>query len=137
MSIDRVIKVASWTGGEPEPVGEGFNWIYKGNNYSILYTRAGMYRGNHIHPNTQYTLLLNGKGKYIFEENGEEVPYPIKSGETLEIPAGVPHILLTEEDCLTVEWWDGPYESDEKPAFLHYAEEMEKRVEEYEKNVKK
>ena len=133
MSIERKLKVRSWTGGEPTAVGEGFNWKYKGSTYSILYTRAGMFRGNHTHPNKQYTLLLDGKGKYIFKEDGEEVPHPLKLQQVLEIPANVPHILLTDEDSLTVEWWDGLYESDEITAFPHYAEEMEKRIESFEK----
>ena len=64
MSIERILDVESWAGGEPKPVGEGFDWKYKGSSYCILYTRVGMYRGNHIHPNTQYTMLLDGKGKY-------------------------------------------------------------------------
>jgi hypothetical protein len=136
MSIERILDVKSWTGGEPKPVGEGFNWKYKGSSYCILYTRSGMYRGNHTHPNKQYTLLLDGNGKYIFDVDGEEVSHPLKSQQVLEIPANVPHILLTDEDCLTVEWWDGLYESDEVPAFPHYAKEMERRIESFEKRDK-
>ena len=135
MTLEFVLDLKGWTGGEPQAVGEGYNWTYKGNYYCILYTRAGMYRGNHTHPNDQYTLLLDGKGKYIFKVEGEEVPHHLKLGEVLKIPSGVPHILLTDEDCLTVEWWDGLYESDEIPVFPHYAKEMEKRIEDYEKRV--
>ena len=134
MTLEFILDVKRWGGGEPKAVGEGYSWIYKGKYYSILYTRAGMFRGNHIHPNDQQTLLLDGKGKYIFKVDGEEVPHPLKIGEIMKVPAGVPHILLPEEDSLTVEWWDGMFEAEEFD-FPHYTKEIKKRIDEFDRRV--
>jgi len=132
VALETIIDLKKWGGGDQAAVGDGYNWTYKGRFYSILYTRAGMYRGNHIHPNKQRTLLLDGKGKYIFKVDGEEVSKPLKIGEILEVPAGVPHILIPEEDCLSVEWWDGLFEAEEFD-FPHFTSEIKKRIEEYNK----
>jgi len=135
MTLEFILDVKRWGGGEPTAVGEGHSWVYKGKYYSILYTRAGMYRGNHIHPNKQRTLLLDGKGKYIFKVDGKEAPHHLKVGEILEVPAGVPHIFLPEEDCLTVEWWDGMFEAEEFD-FPHFTGEIKKRIEEFDQRVR-
>ena len=135
MTLEFILDIKRWGGGEPTAVGEGYSWTYKGKYYSVLYTRASMYRGNHIHPNMQHTLLLDGKGKYVFMVEGEEVPRPLKLGEVLEVPAGVPHILLPEEDCLTVEWWDGEFEAEEYD-FPKYTKEIKKRIEEFDRRVR-
>lgn len=134
MTLEFILDVKRWGGGEPTAVGEGYSWTYKGKYYSILYTRAGMYRGNHIHPNKQRTLLLDGKGKYVLKVDGVEVPKPLRIGEILEVPAGVPHIFLPEEDCLTVEWWGGMFEAEEFD-FPHFTREIKERIEEFNKRV--
>lgn len=134
MTLEFVLDIKRWGGGEPTAVGEGYSWTYKGKYYSILHTRAGMYRGNHVHPNDQHTLLLDGKGRYVFEVEGREEPHRLRVGEVLDVPAGVPHIFLPEEDCLTVEWWDGMFEAEEHD-FPHYTREIKKRIEEFDRRV--
>lgn len=135
MTLEFILDIKRWGGGEPTAVGEGYSWTYKGKYYSVLYTRAGMFRGNHIHPNVQHTLLLEGKGRYVFMVDGEEVTHHLKVGEVLEVPAGVPHIFLPEEDCLTVEWWDGMFEAEEYD-FPQYTREIKKRIEEFDRRVR-
>lgn len=115
-------------------VGEEYRWIYKGRSYAIVYTKAGMYRGSHTHPNIQRTLLLDGKGRYVFKVNGEEVTHHLKHGVALEVPAEVPHILLADEDSLTIEWWEGMIESKEFD-FPHYTREIKKRIEAINKSL--
>jgi hypothetical protein len=136
MKKKSIINIDSWGGGEESAVGEGYRWIYNGKFYSILYTRAGMYRGNHIHPVDQHTLLLSGKGKYVFKENGENKPYYLELGKILDVPEKVPHIFLPEEDCLTVEWWEGDFEAEEYD-FPEYTTDIKKKIEEFEKKLKK
>jgi hypothetical protein len=98
-----------WSGGEEDVVGEAMGFIYKGRWYAMLLTKAGMYRGSHIHNINQRTMLLNGKGKYVFKVDGKNVEHPLCVGEPLFVPKGTPHVLLPEEDCLTAEWWEGEF----------------------------
>ena len=134
MTLESVLDIQRWGGGEPTAVGEGYSWMYKGRYYSVLYTRAGMYRGNHIHPNDQHTLPLEGKGRYVFREDGKNVDYHLVKGEVLDVQAGQPHIFLPEEDCLTVEWWDGDFEAEEFD-FPEYTAGIKKKIEEFNKRV--
>lgn len=93
-------------------VGEGYGFNHEGRFYAILETRVGAYRGNHTHPHNQYTLLLSGRATYLkFEGGRREVP--LTMGEVVEVKAGVPHILIVDEDALTFEWWDGDFIAEE------------------------
>lgn len=134
MTIEFILDVQRWGGGEPTAVGEGYSWVYKGRYYSVLYTRAGMFRGNHIHPNDQHTLLLDGKGRYVFREGDEDVDHHLVVGEILDVPAEMPHIFLPEEDCLSVEWWEGMFEAEEYD-FPEYTVGIRKKIEEFDKRV--
>lgn len=135
MKINSVLNISSWGGGEESAVGEGYRWIYHDKFYSILYTRGGMYRGNHVHPVIQHTLLLSGKGKYVFKEKGENKSYNLELGKILDVPAKMPHIFLPEKDCLTVEWWEGDFEAEEYD-FPEYTTSIKKKIQEFEKDRK-
>jgi hypothetical protein len=134
MTLDFILDIERWGGGEPTAVGEGHKWVYDGRFYSVLYTRGGMFRGNHIHPVEQHTLLLKGNGKYVFKVEGENKDYVLVEGGILDVPAGVPHIFLPEEDSLTVEWWEGDFVVEEYD-FPEFTVEIKKRVEDFEKKV--
>ena len=69
----------------------------------------GSYRGNHVHPNKQYTLLLSGRARYVLHQGGEYREVPLRVGEITEVEAGVPHIMVVEEDVTSFEWWDGDF----------------------------
>jgi mannose-6-phosphate isomerase-like protein (cupin superfamily) len=134
MTLDFILDIEHWGGGEPTAVGEGYRWIYSDKFYSVLFTRGGMFRGNHIHPVDQHTLLLKGKGRYVFKENGKNVEYYLLEGNILDVPAGVPHIFLPEEDCLTVEWWEGDFVAEEYD-FPEFTVEINKKIKEFELKV--
>lgn len=134
MSMNFVLDIQRWGGGEPTAVGEGYSWVYGGKYYSVLFTRAGLFRGNHIHPCDQHTLLLKGKGRYVFKEDGGNVDYPLEEGKILDVPAGMPHIFLPQEDCLTVEWWEGDFVADEYD-FPEFTVDIKKKIEEYDRKV--
>jgi cupin superfamily acireductone dioxygenase involved in methionine salvage len=136
MTLDFILDIERWGGGEPTAVGEGYSWMYQGRFHSVLYTRAGMFRGNHIHPNDQHTLLLKGKGRYVFKEDGENVNYHLEEGKILDVPAKLPHIFLPEEDCLTVEWWEGDFVAEEYD-FPEFTVEINKKIKEFERKVEK
>ena len=89
--------------------GKGYEFDDMGKNHTILETKANAYRGSHTHPYNQYTFLLMGKARYLLRED-EVKEYWLKKGEIFVSKAGVPHILLPEEETITLEWWDGPFE---------------------------
>lgn len=89
--------------------GKGYEFDDMGKNYTILETKENAYRGSHTHPFNQYTFLLRGKARYILDNGGREEHW-LKQGEVFMTPSGVPHILLPEEDTITLEWWNGPFE---------------------------
>lgn len=93
-------------------VGYGYGGFYKGKFYAILFTKAGAHRGNHIHPNKQSSILLSGKARYLVKQGDELVNIPMEVGKRVDVEAGVPHILLAEEDTLTLEWWDGEFKAE-------------------------
>lgn len=95
--------------GTFEGIGKGYSFIKEGRFYSVLETKKGSYRGNHIHPNKQYTILLSGKADYVVIEDGEEKTIPLVQGEISSVHAGVPHIMVVHEDISTFEWWDGDF----------------------------
>jgi hypothetical protein len=134
MTLDFILDLERWGGGEPTAVGEGHKWTYEGRFYSVLYTRGGMFRGNHIHPVDQHTLLLKGKGRYVFKVDGENEDHVLVEGGILDVSAGVPHIFLPETDSLTVEWWEGDFVAEEYD-FPEFTVEINKRVEEFAKKV--
>jgi hypothetical protein len=83
-------------------VGKAYAGFFGGKFYSVLLTHAGHYRGNHIHPNTQSTILLSGKAKYVQKIGDDLVAIPMEVGKQIDVEAGVPHILLAEEETLTI-----------------------------------
>ena len=96
----------------PEAVGKAFGFKHHGKFHGILETRVGAYRGNHVHPHDQYTLLLKGRAKYVLYD-GERQEVDLVEGEVFVAKAGVPHILVPEEDAFTFEWWDGDFIADD------------------------
>ena len=96
----------------PEAVGKAFRFMHHGKFHGILETRVGAYRGNHVHPHDQYTLLLKGRAKYVLHD-GERREVDLVEGEVFVAKAGVPHILVPEEDAFTFEWWDGDFIADD------------------------
>ena len=93
--------------GTFEGIGKGYAFKQDGRFYSVLETKVGSYRGNHVHPNKQYTLLLSGKARYVLLHDGEYREVPLRVGEITEVEPRVPHIMVVEDDITTFEWWDG------------------------------
>ena len=95
--------------GTFEGIGKGYAFIKEGRFYSVLETKKGSYRGNHIHPNKQYTILLSGRADYVLIDGEVEKTVPLVQGVTSSVDAGVPHIMVVHEDISTFEWWDGEF----------------------------
>lgn len=92
-----------------EDVGRAYGFVHHGKFHGILETKVGSYRGNHVHPHDQYTLLLKGRARYLLHEGGSRRKVDLIEGQVFIARAGVPHILVPEEDTLTFEWWDGDF----------------------------
>ena len=105
--IKLSLNLQEW--GTFKGIGQGYSFKRDGRFYSILETKQGSYRGNHIHPNNQYTLLLSGRADYIIYEDDEEKKIPLTIGNVTVVEAGVPHIMVVHEDITTFEWWDGDF----------------------------
>jgi oxalate decarboxylase/phosphoglucose isomerase-like protein (cupin superfamily) len=101
------LKLRDW--GTFDRIGKGYAFNRDGKFYSILETKVGSYRGNHIHPHNQYTLLLSGKARYILFLNGEYKEVQLTPGEVIKVDSGIPHILIVDEDITTFEWWEGDF----------------------------
>ena len=95
--------------GTFDGIGKGYAFTKEERFYSVLETKKGSYRGNHIHPNKQYTILLSGRADYVLVEDGVETTIPLVQGVTTSVDAGVPHIMVVHEDITTFEWWDGDF----------------------------
>lgn len=104
-------EVREWV--SPEAVGKAYRFEHHGNFHGILETRVGAYRGNHVHPHDQYTLLLKGRARYLLHEQGKRREVELAKGEVFIARAGIPHILIPEEDTFTFEWWDGDFIAEE------------------------
>jgi oxalate decarboxylase/phosphoglucose isomerase-like protein (cupin superfamily) len=109
--IVMAFEIKDWPANEK--VGKAYGFEHHGKFHGVLETKAGSYRGNHVHPNDQYTLLLKGRGKYLLHEDGARREVDLVEGEVFVAKAGVPHILVPEEDCFTFEWWDGDFIDEE------------------------
>lgn len=101
------LELKDW--GTFDQIGKGYAFNQDGKFYSILETKVGSYRGNHIHPHNQYTLLLSGKARYILILNGVYEEKPLTPGEVAKVDQGIPHILIVDEDITAFEWWDGDF----------------------------
>jgi oxalate decarboxylase/phosphoglucose isomerase-like protein (cupin superfamily) len=108
--IVMAFEIEEWPANEK--VGKAYGFEHHGKFHGVLETKAGSYRGNHVHPNDQYTLLLKGRGKYILHEDEARREVDLVEGEVFIAKAGIPHILVPEEDCFTFEWWDGDFIDD-------------------------
>ena len=105
-TTEMVLDLEEWASSEE--VGKAYGFIDSGKFHGILETKRGAYRGNHVHPYDQYTLLLRGRARYVLHDGGR-TETELKTGEVFVAKAGVPHILIPEEDILTFEWWDGDF----------------------------
>jgi hypothetical protein len=95
-----------------EEVGEAYKFVLDGRFHAILETKKDSFRGDHIHPVKQHTLLLSGKGRYFMYDGEGLIERPMVIGEPLSVEPGVPHILLPETDIVTFEWWEGDFISE-------------------------
>jgi hypothetical protein len=71
---------------------------------SFLQTKKGAYRGNHIHPVDQLTVLLAGKAIIVKQINGKLEEHSLEIDKLHVTKSGIPHILIALEDSVAYEW---------------------------------
>ena len=95
-------KLVDWA--STPKVGNGYAADINGKWCSFLETKKGAYRGNHIHPYDQYTVLLGGSAMVVKEIDGKIIEYPLTENEVHLTPQGLAHILVPLEDAILYEW---------------------------------
>lgn len=83
-----------------------------GAEFNLLYSKKGALRSGDVHPNTQFDLILKGKVQVRMKRGEREEIITAQPNELLAIPAGVPHLFEFLEDCVMIEWWDGPFQAE-------------------------
>ena len=101
--------------GSRPKVGKGYGADVAGKWCTFLETLKGAYRGNHIHPVDQYTVLLGGSAMVVKQIDGELVEFPLHENEVHKTPKDVAHILIPLENAILYEWWQGQFEAEDCP----------------------
>jgi hypothetical protein len=104
--------------GSVPKVGKGYAANVNGKWCSFLETKKGAYRGDHIHPVDQFTVLLGGSALVVKDIDGELVESSLHHNVVHRTLKGVAHIFIAQEDTVLYEWWDGPYEDESCPGLF-------------------
>ena len=94
----------SWAEIEPEKMTDLITrQMVNGENATIsrLLLSRGAIVPRHFHVSEQYSLILAGNLKFVFDDREVEV----KAGEVLYIPANVPHSAVALEDTVDLDFF--------------------------------
>ncbi|MBN2335996.1 hypothetical protein JXL21_10600 [Candidatus Bathyarchaeota archaeon] len=94
--------------GTSREAGKGYGGQVGGRWCSVMETRRGAYRGDHIHSVDQYTVLLDGALMIVKQVDGVLVEQRLVRDRLYVTEAGVPHVTVALEDSVSYEWWEGP-----------------------------
>eukprot|EP00307_Rebecca_sp_RCC1486_P012753 CAMPEP_0119414190 /NCGR_PEP_ID=MMETSP1335-20130426/6627_1 /TAXON_ID=259385 /ORGANISM="Chrysoculter rhomboideus, Strain RCC1486" /LENGTH=174 /DNA_ID=CAMNT_0007439051 /DNA_START=32 /DNA_END=556 /DNA_ORIENTATION=+ len=82
-----------------------------GRRFNMLVTRAGSARSGDVHRSVQHDHVLSGRIRVTTREHGRDIAREYGEGESLAIPAHVPHMFEFLEESTILEYWDGPFEA--------------------------
>lgn len=91
--------------------GSVHNLEVDGLRFNVLVTRAGAARSGDVHRSVQRDHVLSGRIRVTTRERGRDVVREYGPGDSLAIPAHVPHMFEFLEDAALIEYWDGPFEA--------------------------
>jgi quercetin dioxygenase-like cupin family protein len=94
----------SWAQIEPEKMTDLITrQMVNGENATVaqLLLARGAVVPRHSHVSEQYSLILSGNLKFIFDDREVEV----RAGEILYIPANVPHSAVAMEDTVDLDFF--------------------------------
>jgi hypothetical protein len=87
------------------------NLMVGGFRFNVLESRKGSLRSGDVHRTPQHDVIFSGRVSVTTREHGVDVSRQYAAGESLVIPAHVPHIFRFLNDTVMAEWWDGPFEA--------------------------
>lgn len=96
------LEKTSWKAIEVEKLSDTLTrQMISGENATIsqLLLKRGSVVPRHSHVNEQYSWILSGKLRFIFDDR----ELVLGAGEILLIPANVPHSAIAEEDTVDVD----------------------------------
>jgi quercetin dioxygenase-like cupin family protein len=96
------LKQVSWSDVEMEKMNDKISrQMISGENATVaqLFLKRGATVPRHSHVNEQYSWIMSGKLKFIFDDRDVVVG----AGGFLVIPANMPHSAVAEEDTLDVD----------------------------------
>lgn len=102
------------------PDSRGYIAVLKasGAQFNVLFTRKGALRGGDVHPNEQLNYILKGVMRIVTPRKARN----LTAGDSNFIPKGVPHYFKALEDCVMIEWWDGPFSCTYYPPYRKMVE---------------
>jgi quercetin dioxygenase-like cupin family protein len=103
--MDGNLRKTSWAQIEPEKMTDLITRrMVNGENATVaqLLLSRGAVVPRHSHVSEQYSLILSGNLKFIFDD-GREVE--VKAGEVLYIPANLPHSAVAMEDTVDMDFF--------------------------------
>ena len=71
-----------------------------------VFLKKGCSVPEHQHPNEQVSIIDEGALRFVFAPDGREVV--VRAGETLEIPANLPHSAVALEDTVGIDVFSPP-----------------------------
>jgi len=71
-----------------------------------VYLKAGCSVPEHHHPNEQVSIIYEGALRFVFAPDGKEVV--VRAGDTLQIPANLPHAAVALEDTVGLDIFSPP-----------------------------
>jgi len=87
-----------------------------GKEYILMYTVKGEVRGGDFHKSVQHDFALKGRVFFIEKTcltcpdgKGENLRV-VHPGQEIILAVGVPHMMVSFDESLVLEWLEGPFE---------------------------
>ena len=98
------LEKTSWNSIQVEKLSDTLSrQMISGDNATVaqIFLKRGAIVPRHSHANEQYSWILSGKLKFIFDDRD----IVVGAGEFLVIPGNVPHSAVAEEDTVDVDFF--------------------------------
>jgi quercetin dioxygenase-like cupin family protein len=90
--------------------------------FNVIYTKRGGIRAADSHPNVQYDLVLKGKLEIWLKKKNKILKLNKGKSNLIIIPPNIPHLFISLEDSLMIEWWNGKFKQKFDPDLVRYIE---------------
>jgi quercetin dioxygenase-like cupin family protein len=103
-ALVSTLEKTSWKAIEVEKLNDMLSrQMISGDNATIsqLFLKRGAVVPRHSHVNEQYSWIISGKLKFVFDDR----EIVVGAGEILLIPPNVPHSAIAEEDTVDMDFF--------------------------------